>query len=605
MDQEIYKENKIIQQQKHKQSKQRNQCKLTFENLNYEIKVKIGQLQSNKNDQIDLKQENELNGQDFNERNVKIIKNCSGYALPGESTYIMGSSGAGKTSLLNLISDRIDQTKNNHIKRKVLINNSIELTHKNFGQFSSYVMQDDFLFYQFTPRQALRFAARMKLQESIEQQDQRIEELLMNLELLSAADTMIGNQRFKSLSGGERKRTAIGVELITDPSMIILDEPSSGLDSFKATQICKLLSKIAKQGGKTIISTIHQPSSESFRYFDSLILMCDGNIVYQGLAKQSTQYFGKHGINCPRFANPADFFIRVLTINYPKEQNDQKKIQYLTKAYKQELLPLIYEQFSQKHSDQLPHESEILDNDSDKLMNQNSQHLNSFWKQLKLLLHRGFISLTGCMYFMLGYIVFTMINTTIMTFHDERSVFLREHSNGMYSIKAYFLAKTILDIPQMTFIPLLFSLITYFGIGLTVTASQFFYFYLILFLVTMCSASYGYFLSICFKREEDAVGAVSLIFLIVSMFGGFLANSSNYPDWIGWFQYLSPIRYGMEALVRNEFGQRTYQLNEVDFVQYLGYNVGFWQCLIILLFYVIFLRILAMICLKLLMKPIQ
>lgn len=83
----------------------------------------------------------------------------------------------------------------------------------------------------------------------------------------------------KTISGGERKRTAIGVELITDPSLVLLDEPTSGLDSFKALQIVKLLDKQAKKG-KTVITTIHQPSSESFAIFDRLILMMDGYIVY-------------------------------------------------------------------------------------------------------------------------------------------------------------------------------------------------------------------------------------------------------------------------------------------------------------------------------------
>lgn len=84
------------------------------------------------------------------------------------------------------------------------------------------------------------------------------------------------------------------MELITDPSMILLDEPTSGLDSFMAQTICKLLSKLAHEQGKTIISTIHQPSSEAFAYFDRLILMADGYIVYQGLANESSRYFKKH-----------------------------------------------------------------------------------------------------------------------------------------------------------------------------------------------------------------------------------------------------------------------------------------------------------------------
>lgn len=81
-------------------------------------------------------------------------------------------------------------------------------------------------------------------------------DLIAELGLQHAADTLIGNTKIKTLSGGERKRTAIGVELITDPSLILLDEPTSGLDSFKAFQIVKLLKKLARRG-KTVISTIH------------------------------------------------------------------------------------------------------------------------------------------------------------------------------------------------------------------------------------------------------------------------------------------------------------------------------------------------------------
>lgn len=84
----------------------------------------------------------------------------------------------------------------------------------------------------------------------------------------------------KVLSGGERKRTSIGVELVSDPALIMLDEPTSGLDSFKARSICKLLHDLARKKGKTIVSTIHQPSSEAFYYFDRLILMADGYTVF-------------------------------------------------------------------------------------------------------------------------------------------------------------------------------------------------------------------------------------------------------------------------------------------------------------------------------------
>jgi len=140
-------------------------------------------------------------------------------------------------------------------------------------------MQDDVLYESFTPREALRFAARLRLPGTEEEQNSRVELLLEELSLIGVADTTIGSVLQKTLSGGERKRTAIGVELITDPSLVLLDEPTSGLDSFRAYQIVKLLKKQARKG-KTVIATIHQPSSESFREFDRLILMMDGHIVF-------------------------------------------------------------------------------------------------------------------------------------------------------------------------------------------------------------------------------------------------------------------------------------------------------------------------------------
>ena len=118
-------------------------------------------------------------------------------------------------------------------------------------------MQDDCLFGYFTVREALIFASRLKLKIPEAEQDKRVDKLLLDLGLSHVKDSMIGNERRKVISGGERKRTSIGVELITDPQMIMLDEPTSGLDSFTAFRICKVLQKLAREQGKTIISTIH------------------------------------------------------------------------------------------------------------------------------------------------------------------------------------------------------------------------------------------------------------------------------------------------------------------------------------------------------------
>ena len=129
--------------------------------------------------------------------------------------------------------------------------------------------------------------------------------MIVDLGLTQCQDTLVGSNMMKTLSGGERKRTAIGVELICDPKVILLDEPTSGLDSFTAVRILKSLQDLARKSGKTIVSTIHQPSSEAFSYCDRLILLADGHVVYQGRACDSADYFRiteNGGKNC----NPCD-----------------------------------------------------------------------------------------------------------------------------------------------------------------------------------------------------------------------------------------------------------------------------------------------------------
>jgi ABC-type multidrug transport system ATPase subunit len=140
--------------------------------------------------------------------------------------------------------------------------------------------------------------------------------------------------RRKVLSGGERKRCSIGVELVSEPSIILLDEPTSGLDSFKAQSICQLLNHLSRTKGKTVLATIHSPSSEAFFYFDKLILMADGYIVYQGDAKQSIQHFKMINRPVPRFANPADFFMKILSVRYPKTAEDEANLEDLNRNYR-------------------------------------------------------------------------------------------------------------------------------------------------------------------------------------------------------------------------------------------------------------------------------
>lgn len=267
-------------------------------------------------------------------KRLEIVKSVSGFAPPGLATFIMGSSGAGKTSLLNILADRVTSATNTWLSGNILLNDEVPVNKETFQKYCGYVQQDDVLFSTFTVIEALTFAARLKLKTTEAEQDAHVQKIIEDLGMSKIATSMIGDVHRKVLSGGERKRCSIGVELVSDPSVILLDEPTSGLDSFKARSICELLHKLAREKGKTIVSTIHSPSSEAFFFFDRLILMADGNIVYQGDAKASVKYFEGIGMPVPRFANPADFFMKVLSIKYPKEQEDLDKLEKLNRSYR-------------------------------------------------------------------------------------------------------------------------------------------------------------------------------------------------------------------------------------------------------------------------------
>lgn len=164
-----------------------------------------------------------------------------------------------------------------------------------------------------TVRECLEFAAKLKLPGTIEQKMDRVEKILTELRLTKCQNTKIGGPLVKGVSGGERKRTSIGVELITDPNLIFLDEPTTGLDSFTATSVMETLKELANQG-RTIIQTIHQPNSDIFEMFDRLMLMAKGKIIYFNEARLAVDYFSGINFKCPELSNPSDYFMSIMSI---------------------------------------------------------------------------------------------------------------------------------------------------------------------------------------------------------------------------------------------------------------------------------------------------
>lgn len=225
--------------------------------------------------------------------------------------------GAGKTTLLNYISGRNAGVRNLLKTGNILINgkNTVNMQ-VSLSQLCAFVQQDDVLFQTLTVRECLEFSAKLRLTGTFAEKMQRVDKIIRELNLKKCENTKIGGELFKGVSGGERKRTSIGVELITNPSLIFLDEPTTGLDSFTAFNVFETLKDLAHHG-RTIITTIHQPSSDIFENFDRLLLLAKGKIIYLNEARLAVDYFASLGKNyaCPEFNNPADFFMDMLSID--------------------------------------------------------------------------------------------------------------------------------------------------------------------------------------------------------------------------------------------------------------------------------------------------
>ena len=186
-----------------------------------------------------------------------------------------------------------------------------------FRQRIAFVPQDDVVNPFSTPREAIRFSAKLRLPQSTTNKEieSLVDEYIDKLGLTTCADNIIGGGLKKGISGGQKKRTSIGIDLVTDPGIIFLDEPTTGLDSVSAKDLMGLLNELAR-AGNVVIFTIHQPSSSICMSFDKLILLAEGRVMYQGPTVDVPSYFEKAGYPLPKLENPADWVLVCFSLFY-------------------------------------------------------------------------------------------------------------------------------------------------------------------------------------------------------------------------------------------------------------------------------------------------
>ncbi|XP_052029783.1 broad substrate specificity ATP-binding cassette transporter ABCG2 [Apodemus sylvaticus] len=550
---------------------------LSFHHITYRVKVKSGFLARKRVEK-------------------EILSDINGIMKPGLNA-ILGPTGGGKSSLLDVLAARKDPRG---LSGDVLINGAPQPA--NFKCSSGYVVQDDVVMGTLTVRENLQFSAALRLPTTMEndEKNERINTIIKELGLDKVADSKVGTQFTRGISGGERKRTSIGMELITDPSILFLDEPTTGLDSSTANAVLLLLKRMSKQG-RTIIFSIHQPRYSIFKLFDSLTLLASGKLMFHGPAQKALEYFASAGYHCEPYNNPADFFLDVINgdssavmLNREEQDNEANKTDEPSKREKPVIENLaefyinsaIYGE-TKVELDQLP----VAQKNKGTSTVREPVYVTSFCHQLRWIARRSFKNLLGnpqasvaqlivtvilgliigAIYFGLkndstgiqnraGVLFFLTTNqcfssvSAVELFVVEKKLFIHEYISGYYRVSSYFFGKIVSDLLPMRFLPsVIFTCILYFMLGLKKTAEAFFIMMFTLVMVAYTASS----MALAIAAGQSVVSVATLLmtisFVFMMLFSGLLVNLRTIGPWLSWLQYFSIPRYGFTALQHNEF----------------------------------------------------
>ncbi|CAK6971802.1 broad substrate specificity ATP-binding cassette transporter ABCG2b [Scomber scombrus] len=545
-----------------------------------------------------------------------ILNDVSGIMRPGMNA-IMGATGSGKTSLLDVIAGRKDPAGLR--EGQVLVDGKAVTSELRLS--SAYVVQDDILMGTLSVRENLLFSANLRLNpkhHSSSDKRSRVDVILQELGLTDCADTKIGTEFLRGVSGGERKRCSIGMELITSPSLLFLDEPTTGLDSNTANCIINLLHKLSRKG-KTVIFSIHQPRYSIFRQFDHLTLMHKGEMVYAGAADHALEYFTDLGYQIESFDNPADFFLDItngeakctsesltaaegknpLAIKYRQSKLCQDVIEELDHVYQSVAERVKGQDKKVDYVTSFFYQMRIVCGRTvlNSLRNPQTSYaqlaLNIFFAilvgliyyQMPLTLPEGLQNRTGAFFFLIINMVFGNLSA-VELFINERAIFIHENSSGYYRTSVYFLSKIIADLLPNRIIPIfVFSAIAYYMMGLKPAFLAFLCFALTMSLVSLAGVSLAFLVSASVSSFAMANILIALPFVFMMVFGGFLVNLNSMLSWLSWLKWFSVFKYGLDATFINEMtGQFFYSNTTIIpgelFLEGQGIDYsawGFWQ----------------------------
>ncbi|KAG5179071.1 P-loop containing nucleoside triphosphate hydrolase protein [Tribonema minus] len=510
-----------------------------------------------------------------------ILTDVTGFVVKGGITAVLGASGSGKSVLLKTLTGRLPHM---HCTGEVTLEGRAISPRKQTNGFS-FTPQEDILIGDITVRETFEIAANLRKAASYEENARSAEEVIQGLGLGRVGDNVVGTIVRRGLSGGEKRRTCIGQELIVTPTVACLDEPTSGLDGTAAYDVIKTIRNYTtnSNGNFSVILTIHQPDLRILSLFDHILLVGNGGSLFFGSLQESITHFNNLGYQLPEGQNPTDYFLDVTDSAFSDVDLD----------FRQEFSTSV---LASKIKDKLDRaaasaSSQIWYGDDDE---GHGKLATSFWRQFTVLLKRDAVLarrdptlyylqvalhmfyglMIGAVFYQLTPIIddtvsympgatvwFIMLNSYIHVFKvyylmTSNKRFEHERANASYGVAAYFLSElAVTAISHLLFIP-----------GVTIAY----------WMAGFDKQSYGFFLLVCYATSMTAEGMISFItkfthdaayavvaaqaaLVMLTIFaGGIFIPFNDVPPYWNWLSQLGVFTHGTKALELHIFKYITY-----------------------------------------------
>ncbi|XP_021903944.1 LOW QUALITY PROTEIN: pleiotropic drug resistance protein 2-like [Carica papaya] len=529
----------------------------------------------------------EMKKQGINESRLQLLNDVSGAFKPGVLTALVGVSGAGKTTLMDVLAGRKTE---GYIEGEINIS-GFPKNQATFARISGYCEQNDIHSPHVTVYESLLYSAWLRLAKDITAKTRKmfVEEIMELVELNPLRNSIVGIPGVAGLSTEQRKRLTIAVELVANPSIIFMDEPTSGLDARAAAIVMRTVRNTVDTG-RTVVCTIHQPSIDIFEAFDELLLMKrGGQVIYAGplgrLSHKLIEYFEAiPGV--PKIKegyNPATWMLEVTSSDAEAQTNIDFAEVYTKSELYQKNQEIIKElstpipgskdlYFPTKYSQDYLTQCKACFWKQQKSYWRNAQY-NAirftltvlvgiifgliFWnKGEKTETQQDLANFMGAMYcavFFLGATNTSAVQPVVAT---ERTVFYRERAAGMYSELPYAFAQVAIEIICVLIQTFVYSLLLYSMIGFNWEIEKFLWFYFFLFMSFMYFTLYGMMVISLTPNHQIAAIVMSFFLTFWNLFSGFLIPRMQIPIWWRWYYWGSPVAWTLYGLITSQAGRK-------------------------------------------------